>query len=133
MTTTTASKGCDMKVMTSELSGPALDWAVAKCENHATHITYAPKGLVYIPKGKRSFYNYCPTTNWKQGGPIIEREWIELLNGSNLHPSPWSAVRYDPDGEPISAHGNTPLIAAMRCYATSELGDEVDVPEGLLK
>ena len=28
--------------------------------------------------------------------------------------------------------GPTPLIAAMRCYVASKLGDEVNVPEDLL-
>jgi hypothetical protein len=28
-------------------------------------------------------------------------------------------------------YGPTPLIAAMRCYVASRLGDEVDVPEEL--
>jgi hypothetical protein len=27
--------------------------------------------------------------------------------------------------------GHTPLIAAMRCYVASKLGDEVEIPEGL--
>jgi hypothetical protein len=27
--------------------------------------------------------------------------------------------------------GPTPLVAAMRCYCASKLGDEVDVPEEL--
>ena len=26
----------------------------------------------------------------------------------------------------------TPLVAAMRCYVASKLGDEVDIPEELL-
>jgi hypothetical protein len=34
--------------------------------------------------------------------------------------------------EPCSAYGPTPLIAAMRCYVASKLGDEVDVPEELM-
>jgi hypothetical protein len=28
-------------------------------------------------------------------------------------------------------HGPTPLIAAMRCYVQSKLGDEVEAPEEL--
>ena len=30
------------------------------------------------------------------------------------------------------AYGPTPLIAAMRCYCSFKLGDEVDVPEELM-
>ncbi len=28
-------------------------------------------------------------------------------------------------------HGPTPLIAAMRCYVASKLGDEIEIPEEL--
>jgi hypothetical protein len=27
--------------------------------------------------------------------------------------------------------GDTPLIAAMRCFVTSKLGDEIEIPEEL--
>jgi len=46
-----------MKIKTKDAIGIQLDWLVAKC-------------------GKRSYYHYTPSTNWKQGGPIIEREGI---------------------------------------------------------
>ena len=49
---------------TSELSGAALDWAVSKAEGMAGHYLANP-------------YSY--STNWIFGGPIIEREKIELL------------------------------------------------------
>lgn len=29
--------------------------------------------------------------------------------------------------------GPTPLIAAMRCFVASRLGDEIEIPEELLK
>jgi hypothetical protein len=31
----------------------------------------------------------------------------------------------------IQTDGPTPLIAAMRCYVASKLGDEIDIPEEL--
>jgi hypothetical protein len=114
-----------MKLKTSELTGPALDWAVAKCE-----------GLVfqadawYKPATKQlaawRIPNYSPSSNWAQAGPIIERERI------NVDPAPdcaeWYAY-YDNHGKWQGA--DKPLIAAMRCYVASQLGDEVDVPEEL--
>ena len=33
---------------------------------------------------------------------------------------------------PTYGYGPTPLIAAMRCYVASKLGDEVEVPVELL-
>jgi hypothetical protein len=32
----------------------------------------------------------------------------------------------------FNGYGITPLIAAMRCYVASKLGDEVEIPAGLL-
>lgn len=118
-----------MKVKTSELTGQALDWAVAKC-----------KGILG-PDGVRLSDEYCDslghdqdgdfTTDWAQGGPIIEREristcwegttWVATLLNKNRDAT-WYGHHYGP----------TPLVAAMRCYVASKLGDEVDVPDDLV-
>jgi hypothetical protein len=117
---------------TSELTGAALDWAVAKCEgkNGVLHddgitrciVVAAPSGVY---KG-----TYRPSINWSQGGPIIERERITLDGTAILNQ--WMAVFYVPDEEPWEMRGPTPLIAAMRCYVASKLGDEVEVPQELI-
>lgn len=96
---------------TSELTGAALDWAVARCEGGV---------------GENQLLGawYAPSTNWAQGGPIIERERIELVpNGEG-----WDALQ---DDQHIPNEGTTPLIAAMRCYVASKLGDEVEIPKEL--
>ena len=96
---------------TSELHGAALDWAVAQCE--------------YFPV-RHGVDDNCPeySTDWSQGGPIIEREKIALyLNGDDG----WTGE----DGWK-RATGPTPLIAAMRCYVAMKMGDEVDVPVELI-
>ena len=105
---------------TSELTGPALDWAVAKCEGVAFDI--APDG----------YYTYKPSTNWLHGGPIIEREGITV----ECHGEQWLAfklgVDYYAEGSPDEFPcGPTPLVAAMRCYVASRLGDTIDIPEEL--
>jgi len=109
---------------TSELTGAALDWAVAKCERHNVFTKHAPMQVMYTPQGKRSWYVYTPSTNWAQGGPIIERERMEF--------------DFDEDTQMFFAYdgvyagvGPTHLIAAMRCYVASKLGDEVEIPEEL--
>ena len=99
---------------TNELTGAALDWAVAKCAD-------LPYPLVYDEQGE--IVEVSPSTNWAQGGPIIEREEIAIFLE---YPKEWGAT----DGN-YSKPGDTPLIAAMRCYVASKLGDEVDVPEEL--
>jgi hypothetical protein len=72
-----------------------------------------------------------PTFDWSQGGPIIEREGINIERGNSS--GRWEAWTPAPErrsGEAV-AQGLTPLIAAMRCYVASKLGDEVEIPEEL--
>ena len=89
---------------TSELSGMQLDWAVAKADGY-------PDEDISVD------WNY--STDWAQGGPIIEREGIAIYLYGN---SEWNAHLGGKESV-----GLTPLIAAMRCYVASKLGDEVEL------
>jgi hypothetical protein len=97
---------------TSDLEGAALDWAVAKCEDKQS------KPLDWIPPAY--------STDWQQGGPIIEREKITPQYMDRGYWRAWTEV-----GEKAHkvAYGPTPLIAAMRCYVASKLGDGVEIPD----
>lgn len=108
-----------MKIKTSELTGAALDWAVAKCEG----IHWAQGDLDAREYGP----GFKPSTSWKDGGPIIERERIKLEFDGAEGFMWWG---YHPVIDDLE-HGLTPLIAAMRCFVASKLGDEVDVPDEL--
>lgn len=129
-----------MKV--SELSYPALDWAVCKASGF----------------GEDQFsVTYNPSTSADYSLPIIFREGIStIFCGYDTKKDPdswataWAAVAgrqemeecYDEWGEhwgkvyqiPVDVcyYGPNPLVAGMRCYVASELGDEVEVPEELL-
>jgi hypothetical protein len=103
---------------TSELTGAALNWAVAVCEEY---ILVAPDGEVL---GSHVGLDY--STDWSQGGPIIEREEIDIIK---VGIKQWRA-RIE-GGNPVSRYGPTILIAAMRCNVASKLGDEVDIPKEL--
>jgi hypothetical protein len=70
-----------------------------------------------------------PSTNWAQGGPIIEREAITVSEGSPVVGLEWMACDR---GSTHIQHGPTYLIAAMRCYVASKLGDDVSIPEELI-
>jgi len=104
-----------MKVKTSELTGAALDWVVAKAEGNEVSIR---NGCLWIP-------TECYSTDWSQGGPIIEREKIGVGYAPDI--PDWVAV----DMNSNYYMGPTPLIAAMRCYVTSKLGNEVELPKEL--
>jgi hypothetical protein len=111
---------------TSELTGAALDWAVAQIEKPRLSQSFARKNVVVLAHGGL----YAPTIDWAQGGPIIEREKIDVIadpNGKDV----WMGRLYL-NWVKYEAFATTPLIAAMRCYVASKLGDDVDVPKELL-
>ena len=119
-----------MKIKTSELQGAALDWAVAKCE-----VTEPIEEFDYffLKNHDNGFCYY--STNWALGGPIIEREGIAVdCERSSGRVSGWVAcneVAGDENWDANVHYGPTPLIAAMRCYVASKLGDTVETPEEL--
>ena len=72
-----------------------------------------------------------PSTDWSQGGPIIEREEIGTKRRMpSMRGEKWEAAgSIGAKGAGYRhAVGPTPLIAAMRCLCASKLGDEVEVP-----
>jgi hypothetical protein len=120
---------------TNELTGAALDWAVATCEGRPYSVTLddikgAPPLVAPI---------FSPSTSWQEGGPIIEREGIRIA--PTVTRSAWMAQIRHTKNHPLVAHpvldgwtnanGLTPLIAAMRCYVASKLGNTVDIPDEL--
>lgn len=111
---------------TSELQGIALDWAVAKA-NKCSEPRLKPETFLYVRmQGAFRF-----SSEWSEGGPIIEREEITIEATGDA--SKWCARRWDVgtlDFRPI-VYGPTPLITAMRCYVASKLGVEVEIPEEL--
>lgn len=122
---------------TSELIGPALNWAVAKCEG-IKEVLFAQTWddgdhtLYYYARGEEIILAY--TTDWAQGGPIIERESLQI----HLFGDGWQSNSYWDEGYKQFLHvpmftenGPTPLIAAMRCYVASKLGEAVEVPAEL--
>jgi hypothetical protein len=123
-----------MKIKTSELAAAALDWAVCKAGGGAKDVrnfiaAYADYGM----------YHY--STDWAHGGPIIEMEGIELLcnltttEAARFEDShaDWQAFYRSDRTTAGRQYATTPLIAAMRCYVASKLGDEVDIPEKLCR
>lgn len=102
-----------MKLKTSEAEGEVLDRLVAQCEGQVYH---GPAWTKY-------------STDWAQAGPIIEREYISVLSWLV---GAWKARTTANDGTEYICEGPTPLVAAMRCYVASKLGDEVEVPNEIV-
>lgn len=149
-----------MKIKVSELQGAALDWAVAKCADLEVLIGWSKEKKAPLLDSGTHLRPFTPSTDWSQGGPIIEREGISVIRAhddygrdakgfcNNIRIPVWFASKgqesthesyegesMDPTfmiSEDGGTYGPTPLIAAMRCYVASKLGDEVEVPEELL-
>lgn len=144
-----------MKIKTADLTGPALDHAVAVALGWVDFPTdsgggdrfwfmdpeTAPFGATV---GKEDFR---PSSDRDQGYEIVEREGINLRAirkpDHGLH-GQWLAA-YDHGNTGTMVHwvkreswsrhylsGPTPLIAAMRAFVTSKLGAEVEIPKELL-
>ena len=122
---------------TSELTGAALDWAVARLESQASPTGMDSADILLYRSTATNAFMYkrwaIPySTDWAQGGPIIEREMrefgLDLWSGAHV-PNGQFAATYSREEGPLLVYGPTPLIAAMRCYVASKLGDEIDVPD----
>ena len=130
-----------MRIKTTELIGPALDWAVAMADNRPVFMC---KGVV-VDQTNGIFGEmptpFRPSTDWRHGGPIIERADISFRKyhrpDSPTHGTYYAKICMESGtiiywSKKTDYTGPTPLIAAMRCYVASRLGGEIEVPDELL-
>lgn len=114
-----------MKHQVSTLTGALLDAAVAKAEdrfdvqlNGDELAFYAREGdPEYTSPGEGAYFE--PSSNWGEGGPIIERKQIVISWHNNR---PIAAC-----GQHVHFGGDL-LTVAMRSYVASVYGDEVELP-----
>jgi len=112
-----------MKHRVAELEGALLDAAVAMAEGFNNRRDHFIATLVFDNE-VRVVDNRAPySTKWALGGPIIERERIEL---APVTKGRWVASA---SGTDFNEAGPTPLIAAMRAYVASKYGETVDLPD----
>lgn len=114
-----------MKV--AELEGPLLDYWVARAEGEVLAPAHAApdpnSGTYWLKMGRFASVKPCPqySSRWSDGGPIIEREAIDITcTEPSLEPRYWLALYKN-----SPAIGLSPLIAAMRSYVASKFGEEV--------
>lgn len=123
-----------MKVQVSEAEREVLDYMVAMAEWIGLEFVKEDRFLEIFLHQNHTGQGYCYSRSWLQGGPIIEREEIslEFMPGAgDAGLDVWVATRIE--GVYLSEEqGPTPLVAAMRCFVASRLGDEVNVPDELV-
>jgi hypothetical protein len=122
-----------MKV--SELTGELLDIWVARAAG--VPIKRRADGFLYTDEDHARLWQ--PSTFWDLGGPIIERENIGTGRERDLEGREYWAARvgelwlHEHDQYVGGACGSGPtlLIAAMRAFVASKLGEDVPDDEGV--
>jgi hypothetical protein len=124
-----------MMTKTTDLIGAALDWAVTTIETPEA-LRFGLEDWREQRRAHTRFGEYLHrwSTSWSWAGPIIEMERISVC--TEFATDEWAAWSPAPtlDNAELQrafGYGPTPLIAAMRCYVASKLGDEIDVPDEL--
>lgn len=138
------------KFVVAELDGELLNLAVAVCEGYRMVegalaigqaivaneiVTFRRDGVIVRVGPKNGTARWNPREDWGQGGPIIERECIELDPAwKTVCPGNYAggAIRWDAMhpknlGGLIRPRGSAPkpLPAAMRCYVASRHGETI--------
>lgn len=120
-----------MEVSVDELEGSSLDWAVAKAVGLSVTEDcgqfMVEEGTIYLG---RVGHEYSPSTDWSQGGPLIERYGIESAPAGT---NEWQAMQ----AGNLKIHGvlfgPSLLIAACRAIVASYFGGTVKIPAELVE
>lgn len=118
-----------IEVKTAELSGAALDWAVAM----TGAVTVEQNGLGLDERGRPTVgcgmqIPYEPSKNWAQCGPLIDRYIGNLYRDWTASETPTASF----NGTTHAAAGDTFLIAACRAICIAYHGHTVQIPAELL-
>ena len=120
----------NIEVKTAELIGPALAWAVWLADRGEAGEPNPKTGYIWTALDE----HWSPSTDWSQGGPLIERFGCDLIC---IAPgNRWEANCWDCDLTTPGLHlheAETPLVAAMRAIVAAKLGDAVSVPAELVQ
>lgn len=124
-----------MKILTEDLIGPPLDWAVTVA------LGCAREGIAWrLPDGTLQVGTSPYSTSGSEVIDIMEREKISVVRCNDLYfpKGNENGDYYEPyfraettDGK--RCFGPTVRIAVMRCFVAAHLGSEVEIPDALLE
>lgn len=98
-----------------------LDKQVAEVLGYKTKIDRYDGGCRANINGGETYPKFSPSTNWRQGGPLIEEYRVALDSTiSRERPVKWTALIVDDAGKCFTTQGKTPLIAAMKALIASK-------------
>ena len=124
-----------VEVNTVGLTGPTLDWAVAKVIGHSADWERS-SGCLWFESSDHEWLVWSPSTDWAQGGPLLDKYDIALNGGFADEERVFYATLRDGNhgdyGQLALATGPTRLISACRAVVRHKLGDVVLVPAELV-
>ena len=114
-----------VEVKTAELSGAALDWVVAKAVNQGVSMVGDWPHIVAF--GGKLCGRYSPSTDWSQGGPLIDEYAIAFEGFTDATIRAFTMI------DSGVGFGAGHLVAACRAIVDARLGDVVRVPAELVQ
>ena len=123
-----------IEVKLDDLEGRALDWMVAQVAGVAVKLTPPHNGTYWRVFQVSRGYAYRPSTDWSQGGPLMDKYGKSFGMVDSSEPPRFRAfARKDgPEGFCRIAGGATILQAFCRALVRLHRGDLVMVPEVLV-
>jgi hypothetical protein len=123
-----------IEVKLADLEGRALDWAVAQVAGVAVKLSPPHNGTYWRVSLVDRGYAYRPSTDWNQGGPLMEKYAKSFGMVDSSDPPRFRAFARDngPEGFCRIAGGATILQAFCRALIRLHRGDVVAVPEVLV-
>lgn len=128
-----------IEVKTAELTAQALDWAVSLVEGVEyikDYIVTTERNLIGDLLSSSSTSNYRPSTNWAQGGPLVDKYHVDFSTQGVDEDASQSIEATVQDFESMecwTTEGDTRLQAMCRAIVVAKLGDVVQVPAELVE
>jgi len=130
-----------IEVRAANLLGAPLDWAVAMAEGYKRDpeqltgdgvTVISPKGTFTSVSihGAANGFGFRPSTNWDQGGPLIDKHHGSVQHNQSFVTS--ACYSGGPAGAGVWCYGPTALVAFCRGFVHYKLGDTVQVPKELM-
>ena len=123
-----------VEMKTAELIGPSLNWAAAEAlggERKPYRFASnedAPMDMAWVFPYGYACTRWAPSTEWSQGGPLIDKHKIDL----HFDGRAWWAQAGTVAAGPLACRHESVLIAACRAIVAAKLGDVVSVPAELV-
>ncbi|AOV18816.1 hypothetical protein BJI67_16385 (plasmid) [Acidihalobacter aeolianus] len=123
-----------------QLSGQALNWALAACELQRLEAAGVPVKAWVIGHHEAGDTCCYDAEDWSQIGPIMAREGIcprKLLAPESPYNGHWLAAYEDEtygdtkDRRPKLFRHEVAQVAIARCYIARRLGIRIEIPDAL--